>query len=307
LTRSGATVISLAAALIACDAPPPPESRFCFAPLHAADRSDGASERTVHLLLDRLTFGRQDPLGLVAPGLDLDCHTTSGRSRRHCGGEDYVGPDGARGIDNLIAALLPTFEGILGAFIVETMADAVSRGEVLVVLEVALSADAAGAESIASARLVLAREDPGDPILRDGSGFVIPGEQLVREEDTSVDLMLAWIDDASLFAAHESFSLPLVLPNDRGGLTHDRALLSPVVVRVPHPIPPGGGDGILAGAMSIDELVRLSVLVERDHNEDTFRRIYGGSADLYPAPGGQCSSLSVGLVFRAIPVSVLDG
>lgn len=94
-------------------APPPPKTQLAVA-------------RT-------LTFARA--ADGVSLGFDLDDRISDPGDRESCGQSDYVGPDGAEGIDNAFSQVLPLIERFGGTALEGLVQAAINEGDLLVMLE----------------------------------------------------------------------------------------------------------------------------------------------------------------------------
>jgi hypothetical protein len=72
----------------------------------------------------------------VAPGFDLDGRVSDGNDSLTCGKEDFVDPDGAPGIDNRLAVLIPVVRDQVGDSVDGLVQGAINDGELVILTEI---------------------------------------------------------------------------------------------------------------------------------------------------------------------------
>lgn len=124
-----AACAALAAFSIGCtdDSDPPPAE----APVKMCG---GAEPRA--FVITKLGFTRVNAKKGTTPGFDLDGVTSDGTDAASCFKKDFVGPEGERGVDNQLAALIPDVEKILGNAVDGLIQGAIDNGDLLILLEV---------------------------------------------------------------------------------------------------------------------------------------------------------------------------
>lgn len=85
------------------------------------------------------TFARKPNLDedTVAEGVDIDGLDSNSTQEQGCYTDDFVSPDGRRGIDNQLAELLPLIEDFVGSENIDAILEgAIANGQLLIVLNV---------------------------------------------------------------------------------------------------------------------------------------------------------------------------
>ena len=95
--------------------------------------------------------------------------------------------------------------------------------------------------------------------------------------------------------------MPLQLPDDHAVVVPLIASTTQVGARLDLGDPRAG---VLAGAITVDELMRITRLLGLGSYADVVQTIYTSSTDLDPDGMGGCANLSFGLVFE--PVDVVE-
>jgi hypothetical protein len=114
-----------AASLLACSEAPPNPNAPCNSP----------GERRV-VVLTTFGFARANAMrGDVVEGFDLDSHVSAAGDRVGCRQGDFTSPEGARGVDNQIARLLPIVDSMTGGAFDGLIQSSVNNGQLLVAVQ----------------------------------------------------------------------------------------------------------------------------------------------------------------------------
>ncbi len=237
-------------------------------------------------------------VGGVSLGFDLDGAVTDSGDALGCRQDDRVAPDGTPGIDNQVAELLPLLdlvaEGTLDAF----LQNAIDEGRLLLIPELQSRGGqlelrllrGAGAPLLGSDGLLLDHQTfdlhPEKPLLGTAptgsvAGTLEPGERL----------------EAGPF----DFDLLLVVFDILYELRLDAARLRIDVDEE------GVGHGVLAGAVSLEQLRRVAE-VAGDRGGIDLIGLFGSTlddlADLERDPRGRCQAMSIVTSFETVPAFV---
>lgn len=103
------------------------------APSPVEDCGSGARRS---FLVSTLGFTRIDPEDGTTPGFDVDGLVSVGDDEASCFKKDFTSPDGQKGIDNQLAALIPDVEAILGDAVDGLIQGAINNGALLIMIDV---------------------------------------------------------------------------------------------------------------------------------------------------------------------------
>lgn len=249
---------------------------------------DGGGETRV-AVINALRFVRLEEdksLGFDLDGLNSDQGDSAG-----CGVQDYTDPDGNTGIDNSFGTLIPILELTEAQAVEELIANAISSGELLFMLEVGDLDDPAADPCV---DFSFGRGE-GDPDMS-STGEFLPGQTF----------------DHSDAVASVSFQ---DLPLEEGGL-----LARPFVTRVPMQIFEVSLDfEVHDGAMHLDldeegrmhgyfgggvETAAILEIVNENPVDaalaETLRSLLQVTADLAPDEEGVCQQISINFEFEAV-------
>src|SRR5689334_15498019 len=87
-------------------------------------------------VISTLGFTRVDPMKGTAPGFDVDGVVSDGTDAASCNKKDFTGPNGEKGIDNQLAALIPDVEKVLGNAVDGLLQGAINNGDLLILMNV---------------------------------------------------------------------------------------------------------------------------------------------------------------------------
>jgi hypothetical protein len=264
------------------------------------DDTDAAppTERVDTIALIR-TIAFEGIVSGTSRGFDLDGAVTASGDDSGCGKADFSSPDGTPGIDNAFGPLLPVITSLGGEALQSLVQNAVTSGELLLVLEMHdLATTPVG--TCTSGRVL---RGYGQPYL-DTAGLILPGQTF---------------DQHPLYAASD---LTCVSPQEDGSI-----LIDGVVLRLPLQVfdetidltmvggrmrlAPADGTwtGLIAGGVSVAEL-RENVLGFDAIPEELENGVVGAvelNADLAPDAEGTCTQLSVTMAYEAVPAFLYDG
>jgi len=281
LTRRAAL---LAASLLACSEAPEVARPPCSSP--------GAHRAVV---LTTFAFTRADPArGDVVDGFDLDGHVSAAGDRVGCRQGDFTSPEGARGVDNQIARLLPIVDSMTGGAFDGLIQSSVNNGQLLV---------------------AVAMDGVDDP--RDDDCVTLTFYRVVGVPFVGSDLRIDADQTFDVDRAHPPARVPARI---RGGVIETDVFELPFPVaaldarftldlhgaRVRARL---GADGSLSGVVGGGIVVQtFGEKIQRFGIGAELQRIFLTTlrlmADLAPDAGGTCQQISVGLRFEARPAFV---
>jgi hypothetical protein len=254
------------------------------------------AERPSHSIVFRqLTFARA--VDGVSNGFDLDGLATQSGDETGCGQGDFTGPDGAAGIDNATARLLPLLEVTEAAAVEPIIQQEINNGGLLLVLELVGLADPSQDGTVD----VVLRHGQGTPWVGT-DGFLVPGQTI--DDDPAVGTFtvpdVAWRDGA-LVAADFEIVVPVVVFDFDAEFYIQDAMLE---VR-------RGDDGLWSGMFAgrVDWQGLMTTVQESgidDTLADSLPGILTSLSDLRDA-NGDCLLLSATLEFEASDVYVYEG
>ena len=247
----------------------------------------GALDRAV--VIQSLLFGRAEDG--VSDGFDLD-----GTTDPTCGIADFVGPDGAGGIDNAFAYLLPALELTEAAAVESLVQAAIASGELMITLEIEGLDDPVDDPCVA---LVLGRAS-GTPMLGT-DGRLLPGQTLDRDPTIPVVRIedVAVVDGS--FEAPFSITLPLtIFEVDLEFTLVDGRIRGQV-------LPDGSVVGAFGGGVDIDYLLTIAAEENVDASlHDILAALLGTWADLAPDDAGECTQVSITFEYQSTSVFYFD-
>jgi len=248
------------------------------------------------ILLDHLTFAQEHSLSVV-DGMDLDCRVSDDTDAEGCFQTDFISADGAQGIDNGFSALLPTLTSIVGSDLVETQLEASEDARDLPVLSLYELED-----GTLDVSLVRASTTDGASVARDATGQALPMQTLRLDESSAQWLGRARPLGTQLVLRGGALYLPLQLPDDHGERVY---IVSPVVeVGASLDLADAStSQAVFTGAISVDELMRITRLLGLNRYADVIHGSYVSAADLGPDASGQCAYVSFGLVFDPVDIA----
>lgn len=286
MRRANRTLAAVSALLVAASCGEAPEAP------RAPCSSPGARRAVV---LSAFAFARADPMrGDVVDGFDLDGHVSAGGDLVGCRQGDFTSPEGARGVDNQIARLLPIVDGMTGGAFDGLIQASINNGQLLV---------------------AVALDGVDDP--RDDGCVTLTFYRVTGMPFVGGDMR---IDPDQTFDVDRAQSPTRVLARIRGGVLETDAFDLPLPVaaldarfilplhgaRVRARVAPDGAlAGVMGGGIVVEtfgaEIQRYGIGAELQRVFLTTLRLM---ADLAPDEGGVCRQISVGLRFESRPAFV---
>ncbi|MEQ1565924.1 MAG: hypothetical protein ABMA64_09830 [Myxococcota bacterium] len=261
--------------LVACGHPEPA----------SVDPCDDRGDRSLYVV-QSLWFARG--AGGVSEGFDLD--GVDGPAGG-CAVSDWVAPDGAAGIDNAFASLLPALELTEAAAVEGLIQTAIASGELLITVELSEVDDPA---DDACVDLAIGRA-LGPPILGT-DGKVLSGSTF--DPDPEIDPVVA--TDVPLAEGVFEMPVELSLPLQIFDVSLQFELLDGRFRGVMQP------DGTLTGVFAggVDTQAILAVTEEENVDSglhDVVQALLDAWADLAPDGAGGCGQISMAFTFTAVP------
>ncbi|HMV70068.1 MAG TPA: hypothetical protein PKA64_24720 [Myxococcota bacterium] len=280
--------------LIGCADPGP------SAPPPGATCSDGGSDERV-LVARSLRFGREEPEG-VSPGFDLDGDVTSAGAASGCGVADLTGPDGAQGIDNALASVLPVLELTEAGVLEPLIQDSINNGALLMMASLGMLSRSAlehGDDCVD----VSVFKGVGQPMIG-SDGHILPNQTLRVDpassgnEDPEATLADGYLDAGPI----DLVALPIqVLDlNDTLELFDVRLGLQAQG--------DGTWSGLLSGGLEVQQLIDTASLQNVDPVVvELVGPVLQRLADLAPDASGVCHQISAVFEVEMVPAFVYDG
>ena len=150
--------------------------------------------------------------------------------------------------------------------------------------------------------LVAAATLDGASIVREADGRAQSDQALRIDAGGAQWLGRARPEDGTLTLRDGVLALPLQLPDDHAFVVRLTASTTEVATTLDLGSPPLS-PGVLAGAISVDELMRITRLLGLGSYADIVESIYTSNTDLDPDGMGGCANVSFGLVFDPVEVS----
>lgn len=230
----------------------------------------------------------------VSDGFDLDGVDGGG-----CGIADFTSPEGAPGIDNAFARIVPALELTEAAAVEPLIQDAINNGALLLLVELAGMDDAGEDECVDVGVL----RGAGEPLV--GTDRRLLSHQTL-DVDASVDPV--WVERATI-AAGSAHAAPVTVFLPIQILDADLAFeMSDGALRIDlHE--DGTASGVFGGGL---EVAALMAEMAETGNVDpnligAMEVLLEQNADLDPGPDGVCRKVSTTFEFTAVPVYVFDG
>lgn len=254
---------------------------------------------TRSFLVSTLGFTRLNEAKTTAPGFDVDGVVSDGSDATSCNKKDFVAPDGAKGIDNQLAALIPDVEAILGNSVDALMQGAINNGDLLILLDVK------GADNLENDDCVdlSVRSVLGRPAL--GTDGVIEAYQ-TYDADPEAEVSKAEkgkIEDGVLTVGPFELAIPIAIFDVAFTIhihdAHIRIMVDAEDGTAKSGVLGGGVvskeilDGVKVGAGVYKYIPVLTVVLE-------------GAADLAPDADGQCLQVSSALSLTAVEAFVRE-
>jgi hypothetical protein len=277
---------------------------ICLVTMGCAEEPTGAPDPTCDeqgdelvLLARSMSFGRE--VDGVSPGFDLDGAVTAEGDPAGCGIADLVGPNGAPGIDNALASVIPVLERTEAGVLEPLIQDSINNGALLLMARLA------------------ELDDPRDDACVDVSVFKGAGAPMLGNDGWILANQTIQVDPASLLG-NEATDVQL----------DDGALVAGPMPRVALPIQvldlndtlevfnarlgltareDGTWHGYLSGGLEVEMLIETASLQNVDPVVvelvgPVLRRL----ADLAPDEAGVCQQLSAVFEVEMVPAFVWE-
>ena len=254
----------------------------------------GESETAV---ISKLGFAREEPDG-VSTGFDLDGLTSDETDAGGCFIEDFTSPDGALGIDNSFAKMLPALDLAGGSALSDLIQAAVDSGELLLMLELSGIDDF---ENDVCVALDLSRGSGSPSLGTDGA--ILPDQTYDRDLDQpATGIECATITDQVLSAEGVSVRLPLQIFDESIDLTMTGGIIE---LRWDED---GGYSGQLAGGVSVQEIQDNVDTLDGIGNDIPvlIETVLETRADLKPDSFGICQEVAVTFEYLAVGAYFFD-
>lgn len=259
---------------------------------------------TMGAVVTRITYGELVGEG-VAEGLDLDGHDTAEGEEAGCYKQDFISPDGRRGIDNQLAKLLPVVDEVVGAENLDALLEgAIANGQLLIMLAVAGVDDPVNDDCV---DLKLGA-GLGTPFL-DTEGNYVPYQTFGfdERETPSSAIVKARIEDGVVVAEAGRVVLPVTILDADFDL--DLAFAG---VRLDVEADPLGGglhlSGWLGGGVVVKDFEDIvSGLTVGADVVGAIVPLLSGLADLEPDADGVCQRVSAAFEFETTPAFLYEG
>jgi hypothetical protein len=263
----------------------------------AADPSCDDQGEELVLLTRTMTFGRE--VEGVSPGFDLDGRVSAEGDATGCGIADLVGPDGAPGIDNALASVIPVLELTEAGVLEPLIQDSINNGALLLMASLAELDDPNDDACVD----VSVFKGAGAPML--GNDGVILPNQTIRVDPSSLlgneasDVQLA--DGALIAGPMPRVALPLQVLDLNDTLEVFNARLGLTAQE------DGTWRGYLSGGLEVEMLIETASLQNVDPAVvelvgPVLRRL----ADLAPDEAGVCQQLSAVFEVEMVPAFVWE-
>lgn len=234
-----------------------------------------------------LRFVREDPSG-VSMGMNLDGFVNNENNVHNCFKEDFLGPDGERGIDNELARLLPLVD-IAGENAVESLVQgSIDEGRLLMIFEITDHGDSADLRVLRGMDIPLLGTD----------GRILAGQTLGLDPEP----LLGAIDDVPLAGGVIEtppfrLRLPVVVFSQLYEIEMPKA-------RLRFQLAEDGSieSGLIAGGIPVEQLLatlRTASMFAGDF-EGLFDDVIRNAGDLDRAEDGSCTAMSAAVLFDAV-------
>lgn len=260
---------------------------------------DCGGGETRSFLISTLGFTRVDPDTGTTPGFDVDGMVSVGKDEASCFKKDFTTPEGEKGIDNQLAALIPDVEAIFGDAVDGLIQGAINNGILLILIDVKGAANMENDECVdVTVRTVL-----GKPTL--GTDGVIEPYQTYDPDPNgqSSDATSGRIEDGVLTIGPFELAIPIAI-FDVSFVIHVHDALLRLNV--------GGEDGVrrdglVGGGVVPQEIIEgVEVGAGVAKYIPLLRVVLEGAADLAVDSEGTCQQVSAGLAVTAVEAFVRE-
>ena len=243
------------------------------------------------LLTRALSFSRATDD--VSIGFDLDGYDTVQGQPEGCGVADFAGPDGATGIDNAMANLLPVLDTTEAVVLEDLMQASINDGSMILMFELLDLDDTTNDECVDLAVF----QGAGNPMVG-ADGWILPNQTLDMAPETAittasggsivdgvlelgpVEAVPLRVTVLDLDATFDIYNVRLRLEQDDDGVWR----------------------GVLGGGMATADLMYVATLANVDPVvAELIEPVLAVIADLAPDETGQCTQMSVAMAIEAVP------
>ncbi len=260
------------------------------------------SGRTEGVVVTYATFARQLD-ETTAEGLDLDGVVSDGTGEVGCYKPDFTSPEGAKGVDNQLATLLPLVEEFVGTENIDALLGAaIENGQLLIVMNVRGIDDPTNDACVD----VAFGAGQGMPLL-DANGVYekYPSFTWNVPEDPVSVVRNGRIEDGVLTVGPGKLVLPVRILDANFALE-----LSHAHVRAEVTLDEGGGialSGIAGGGLDVEAFGEIvNGLNIGDDVKGAVVPLVKGKADLAMDADGYCHEISAALRLESTPAFVLE-
>lgn len=279
-------------------------SAFIFATLASGCAADVESGEELLVVARQVTFAAREAEVEDGPdvsvGVDLDGVDTQVQEEGMCFQEDFVAPDGRRGVDNAFAFLFELVESFFQAGTVEGIIQGtINEGRLLMMFGVSGVDDWQDDESVVlEVFLGDGRPDVG------GDGFIVSGQTFDRDLDSATTFVSASIVGGVLETEAFELTMPMAFFNVFFDLRLHGAKIRAEVT------PEGEWRGVVAGAIDSEDVVGLAVqadMMQEIQVSEILASLLPNWVDLgFDGETGTCTQLSATLVFESTRAFVFD-
>lgn len=240
-------------------------------------------------------FTREGESG-TAPGFDLDGVTSLPGEEASCGHGDFLGAEGAEGIDNQLALITPLFDTVGIGAVEGFVQAAVEQGGLLIMWELQEVEDPMDDDSV----VVVLRFGTGKPLLGT-DGLLLSGQTFAPNDSIPARQVAAKIVDGWV----ETEAFDAVLPILMFEVTYELELYG---ARIRAQLTDDGGlsEGVLGGSVPVANILEIAARADEESGGvyDAVAYLLDGMADMSPDAGGKCQELSAALSFTAVSAFV---
>lgn len=248
------------------------------------------------LVLRKVTFGRATSEG-VSVGRDIDGVDSDAMDEQGCRQADFVDEEGATGIDNQFARLLPGLEAVGGEAIEGIIQGSINTGEILLMLHMEHLDDLQD-DACMDVTLFQGQGTPEigtDDLISPGQTFEPDTTQpMVRIEEVG-------IEGGRLEAGPFEFSLPILV------FGFDLVFnIRNAMVRADFE-EDGSATGFISGSIDIAELLELVGGISGGGQVvEVLLAVLDSSADLFPDENGDCTEISITLEYEGVTAFLFE-
>lgn len=242
-------------------------------------------------VMSTLTFARASDDG-VSSGFDLDGAVSTSGGATGCGIADYTSPDGAQGVDNGFAVVVPTLELTEASAVEGLIQDAINVGNLLIMFEIQ-GVDSTEEDGCVDVTLL---RGSGTPSIAT-NGFLEWSQTFDRDLDSPSDTVVgATISGSRLVAGPIDLLLPVEILNANLTFPITNGYLQVDFLE------DGSFRGVMGGAVSTDYIIEVARTENVDQTlGDLVEVLMASTADLSPDETGQCKDIAVTLEFNGVP------